>query len=382
MAFSVPSLSEVSRTVENGFSSAFYGKSGTLRVGVLKVLSKVVAGAAYLPILFCQYIWRNSFVDSADAENLVRFGAWYNVPHKVASYSRGVVTVYGTGTLPAGIVLEDDSGHEYETITAVTMTTAGVDVNVAALNPGSEYNLDEDSNINSQDEIDGFTSAIVADGGIYGGVSVEVVVDGSTEYWGETVEEYRSRIKYRRQHPPMGGCDADYVQWAKKFSQVTDCWVFGNYPTTNSVAIYVSDFNSDNPQLNDTELEEIVDYITDEQRKPITANVLVASPSAVTVGVTVTIPVVNESSKTKVTDTLKEYLRAFGPGDTITIDGCNAAITAADIVDSSKVTNLKVDGATISSGSYTLPKTGSSSDISGRVVNINKLSSSITFNVG
>ena len=45
MALKIPTLSEVNRTVENGFSQAFYGTSGVLRAMVLKVFSKVVAGA-------------------------------------------------------------------------------------------------------------------------------------------------------------------------------------------------------------------------------------------------------------------------------------------------------------------------------------------------
>ena len=52
MAFKIPTLSEVNRTVENGFSEAFYGTSGVLRAMVLKVFSKVVAGAIYL-VSFC-----------------------------------------------------------------------------------------------------------------------------------------------------------------------------------------------------------------------------------------------------------------------------------------------------------------------------------------
>ena len=66
MALKIPTLSEVNRTVENGFSQAFYGTSGVLRAMVLKVFSKVVAGAIYLVILLVSALWKNSFISTAN----------------------------------------------------------------------------------------------------------------------------------------------------------------------------------------------------------------------------------------------------------------------------------------------------------------------------
>lgn len=149
MAFQVPSLADVSRTIENGFSSAFYGSSGTLRFGVLKVLSKVVAGGCYLPILFCQYIFRNSFIDTCDVENLVRFGGWYNLPHKVASPARGLVDVtFSTAaTIPSGAILIDpNTNDEYEIQDSVSSNSSSIvvmSVKVVALNVGKQGNRNE-----------------------------------------------------------------------------------------------------------------------------------------------------------------------------------------------------------------------------------------------
>jgi uncharacterized phage protein gp47/JayE len=85
MSFKIPTLSEVNRNVENGFSKAFYGSSGILRVMVLKVISKVVAGSMYLVVLLLSYIWKNSFVASAEVDGLVRIGSKRNFPPKPAT---------------------------------------------------------------------------------------------------------------------------------------------------------------------------------------------------------------------------------------------------------------------------------------------------------
>ena len=100
MALKIPTLSEVNRTVENGFSQAFYGTSGVLRAMVLKVFSKVVAGAIYLVILLVSALWKNSFISTANVDGLVRKGDVYGMPPKPASRARGVVVLVALVDLP------------------------------------------------------------------------------------------------------------------------------------------------------------------------------------------------------------------------------------------------------------------------------------------
>ena len=123
MPFKVPSLAEVNRTVENNFSQAFYGSSGVLRAMVLKVVSKVVAGAVYMVVLFLSFIWKNSFVATADVDGLVRNGVLRNMTPKPASPARGMIEISGPeGTsIAAGTVVVDKVfGNEYEILNSVT----------------------------------------------------------------------------------------------------------------------------------------------------------------------------------------------------------------------------------------------------------------------
>lgn len=378
MAFQVPSLSDVSRTIENGFSSAFYGKSGSLRVGVQKVLAKVIAGGCYLPILFCQYIFRNSFIDTCDVENLVRFGGWYNLPHKVASPARGKVKITSTQviTIPEGSVLVDeDTDDEFETLEAFVANSSAEHteyIKVIAVNVGAEGNRSEwDKKSLKLRDIEA-QNVTIETNSIGGGSSVDVSVNGIVEHWGESVEDYRSRLKFRRQHQPMGGSIADYKQWAEKFSQVTDAFVFGNFPLTNSVSIFCADYNS-NISLNDDELEEVENYICDESRKPITADVNVRSVTPLTLALTIKIPSLTGGKTQEVIDTLTKFFKGFGMGDTITKALVEKALVENGVCNSCEVTKIKVDGNDVTSTGYTFKLSAEDGVVVGEVVNTKRI---------
>ena len=387
MAFQVPSLSDVSRTIENGFSTAFYGKSGVLRVGVLKVLSKVVAGGCYLPILFCQYIFRNSFIDSCDVENLVRFGGWYNLPHKVASYARAKLVFQSMegATIPANTYVEDENGRRWYTLTDVKGDGTNYGIFYAdaiAENVGSEYNVEQTDNEEdwirlkfSDVEIPNVLGVILYKS--YGGSSFDVPINGITEKWGESVEDYRARLKYRRQHPPVGGSDADYTIEAMKYSFVTDCHVIANYPDTNCVRLALANFNASSGMLTEEEVEEVASRIKSASWKPITADVSVVSAFPLRLSFNVKLDTNSESYRKAVLDILKTYLRKFKPGDTIKKSDVESEINRNGI--GCYVSQMKVYAFSSSQYSvvdeYTLDLTESYSAI----VNINMIERLVVF---
>lgn len=383
MSFKVPSLADVSRTIENGFSSAFYGTSGTLRVGVLKVLSRVVAGGCYLPILFCQYIFRNSFIDTCDVENLVRFGGWYNIPHKVASPARGLVYIAFSkaATIPAGTILVDqNTNDEYQILESVTndsnssVTKYG---KVVAVDVGQQGNRSsyETTTLSFRDgEIDGVSDIHTQT--LKGGASFDVSVNGIVEQWGEDVESYRARLKFRRQHPPMGGADSDYKMWAERFTQVTDAFVFANFPNTNSVSIFLADYNS-NISLNETGLKEVREYLNSSNRKPITADVRVASVDPVNVSLTIKMPNIGGNTKKNVVDTLRKEFKGFGLGDTITTSLVNKILIDNGVAPSCETTEIKVNGSDRTTG-YKFKLNIVDEEIHGEVVNIDRIEEYLT----
>lgn len=393
MPFKVPSLAEVNRTVENNFSQAFYGSSGVLRAMVLKVVSKVIAGAVYMAVLFLSYIWKNSFVATADVDGLVREGSKRNMPPKPASPARGMIEISGPeGTsIAAGTVVVDEVfGNEYEILNSVTINEVNdqtglgtVTVQAYSIGFGSKYDLPENTVLTFRDiDIEDVTIK-VAEGGLYGGVSVDVVVDGVEKQWGETVEDYRNRLKKRVQNQTAGGNDVDYWEWAMSFSEVSDCFVVPNYVATNIVLIFCADFRSPVIKLNQVILDKISDYICSNDRRPAAAYPFVSNVEPIRVSFVVAIPQLNDFYKNSIVEAVKSYFRTIGPNQSFSAESIRQAILANGGVSEAIVSGFQVKGTSVA-GAYTLQidYTGSTIEdivFTGEVVDTNNLYSDIEF---
>lgn len=388
MPFKVPTLTEVNRVVENGFSQAFYGTSGILRAMVLKVISKVIAGTVYMIALLASYIWKNEFVSTAEVDGLVRKGETYGMPPKPASRARGKIIVTGTAgtSVPAGTVLVDDvNGYEYELLASATIPagSTSVSVQVYSLGFGSQYNMNAGATLSFRDAATGTFTFAVDSEGLYGGSCVDVTVDGVVRQWGESIEDYRSRLKIRAKNQPMGGDVADYWLWAMSFSEVSNCFVVPNWPLTNCVSIYVADFRTSSIALNSTIVSEISDYITSNDRRPATSQPLVATVQPRSCKFNVAIPVVNDFYKESVLTALKNYFKTLGPGQSFSIDTIRQAVVDYGGVDNCRITMLYFDERYILDGTVTLYKSyvqdGTDITIYGEVVDIFALESLVTF---
>lgn len=393
MPFKVPSLAEVNRTVENNFSQAFYGSSGVLRAMVLKVVSKVVAGAVYMAVLFLSFIWKNSFVATADVDGLVRIGALRNMTPKPASPARGMIEISGPeGTsIAAGTVVVDEVfGNEYEILNSVTINEVNdqtglgtVAVQAYSVGFGSKYDLPENTVLTFRDiDIEDVTIK-VAEGGLYGGVSVDVVVDGVEKQWGETVEDYRNRLKKRVQNQTAGGNDVDYWEWAMSFSEVSDCFVVPNYLVTNFVLIFCADFRSPVIKLNQVILDKISDYICSNDRRPAAAYPFVSNVEPIRVSFVVAIPRLNDFYKNSIVEAVKSYFRTVGPNQSFSAESIRQAILANGGVSEAVVSGFQVKETSVA-GAYTLQidHTGSTIEdivFTGEVVDTNNLYSDIEF---
>ena len=346
MAFSTPSLNDFVRVAENGLSSAFFSEGSVLRKGVLKVLARVFAGVAYLVVLLLQKMWKNAFVMTCDVETLVDFGRDYDLPNKPESYAKGLVVVKSDGsavTIPQGTVFTTDSGIEFECVadTSLSGGIAGTPISVIALASGDDSNCSTGMLLSFRDgtpeHVD--ESVAVDSEGLSGGTKIEVVVNGNTEYWGESVEEYRARLLNYRRNQPSGGCNADYKGWAERFASVSKCIVEANYPETNSVTCVLAHFseNSDSIAVNSTNVAEVAAYINDEIRRPVTADVRVVSCTEKSVDFTMAISPDNADNRASVRSALKKALRSYVPGDVVSKTDLTVNLKASSSVQSVSV---------------------------------------------
>ena len=335
MPFKVPTLTEVNRVVENGFSQAFYGTSGILRAMVLKVISKVIAGTVYMIALLASYIWKNEFVSTAEVDGLIRKGEVYGMPPKPASRAR-----------------DDVNGYEYELLASATIPagSTSVSVQVYSLGFGSQYNMNAGATLSFRDAAIGeFTFAVDSEG-LYGGSCVDVTVDGVVRQWGESIEDYRSRLKIRAKNQPMGGDIADYWLWAMSFSEVSNCFVVPNWPLTNCVSVFVANFNTPSIALNSTIVDEIQNYISSNDRRPATSEPVVATVAPKPCKFNVAIPVVNDFYKASILTACKNLLKTLGPGQSFSIDMIRQAIVDNGGVNECRVTMLFFDNVYQSDG--------------------------------
>lgn len=353
------SLQEFIRIVENALSVQFYGQSSLLRKSVLKVLASVVGAMLYMMSLIAKRIYKNRFVSTCDVSALEGFGVEYGVPHKVPLAAAGDVTVelndgVSSVTIPQDTVLVDQAAKLAYSVKATTVIDSdNTKVPVIALEVGYDYNLDAGTVLEFRDDpvagVKSLTSVNVS-----GGVAEGVEIDGDVFVWGESAEEYRARLLNRVQNPPHGGSANDYWQMATRFSFVDEAYVIPNIPQSNSVCIALANYKSSDIYLTPAQVEEVSNYITDDVRRPITADVRVFSVTPVNVTVTAYVAPYNDSVRSSVANCIKAYFRQVKPGSTVSFGDLEDVVRSNSTAKTFTVQSAKKGNTFVDSLSFTL----------------------------
>lgn len=221
MPWTTPTLEQVRQLNRNNVTAQL--RSGPMIPNsVLRVLADMNAGAAYLTLLYLDWLADQLMPDSAEDVWLDRFGQIWLVNadgsrgRKLATFASGSVTVTGIATtpLPQGsqFVIQSLSGPILlQTTQAITVGAGPTPVNVVALTAGSAGNLAAGTVI----------ALSIAVGGVDGSATVVALAGGADR---ETDDELRARVLERIRQPPMGGDAEDYVHWALQVPGVTRAW--------------------------------------------------------------------------------------------------------------------------------------------------------------
>ena len=357
------SLKDLVRIVENALAVQFYGLPGgqtnVLRKTVLKVLAAVLGGALYMLSLVEKRIWKNRFCSTCDVAMLDGFGVEYGVPHKPPMAATGfahVVLADGVNsvTFPKGTALTDSSSSlEYEVTSATVVSGGSGNVPIKALALGKESNLENGVPLQFRDaDIAGIEEMYSYR--VDGGVLFNVEVDGDVQDWGETAEDYRARLLNRIQNPVNGGSKNDYYRWATKFPFVTDAFVIQNQPNVNSVSVAVANYNSDNVSCTSDQVAEVSRYMTDDVRRPITADVRVFSVTPVNITISATVLPFNETVKTSVDAAVKKYLRAVPPGSVVTFEDLELVVRSNSTAESFHIMSARKGTTAVSNLTFEL----------------------------
>jgi uncharacterized phage protein gp47/JayE len=278
MAFTIPTLSELSQSVRQSFRANLPGTDGALWPNNIYVSAKVMAQAVFGNYLWLDYIKRQAFVSTADAPFLDYHGKQYGLVRLPSGYAIGKIDILGDpGTvISVGSVFSRADGLEYKALEAVQLSGNGTTtVQVRALEPGKNYNALPGVSLESSNAIMGISSVSVHDDGI--GL-------GSDD---EETEPYRSRILFHLQNPPHGGAEHDYVEWCRKINGVTAVFVDPLWSGAGTVGVYFlmrDHYENGLPLVADVAgVQAYIDVV-----RPITAIVSVMAPEGFFVAVEIT----------------------------------------------------------------------------------------------
>lgn len=202
---------------------------GFLKRAAETIFGHVIAGVAHGVYGAIEYEGDQLFPTRSELDGLKRWGVPLELPQLGgARASGGRVRLTGT---PGKKV---DEGTHYLTpsgaviVTRATVTIAGggtVDVDVQALLPGTDGNLEAGETIAAETSIDGVDDE----------AELLVPLTGGTPI--EDTENYRGRILGELRKPKRRGGRGDYRAWALELEGVTRAWEWAHRAGVGTVAV-------------------------------------------------------------------------------------------------------------------------------------------------
>lgn len=320
MPFARPTLTQIVSRVEADIETRIPGADARLRRSNLNVLARVHSAGAHGLYGFLDFTARQVIYDTAEAEVLERWASIWSISRIAATYAEGSVTLTGTNgaVIPAGTLLQRPDAAEFTTTADATIAGGTATAAVIASVAGVAGNSDAGAQLSLVTPIVGVNSTgVAAAGGISGGVDTE----------GD--DNLRERLLRRVQTPPHGGSASDYVTWALEVAGVTRAWVSPNHVGAGTVGVYFVMDNKEGTPIPDAgEVDAVQAYI--EERRPVTAEGFVMSPTPVALNFTIALTPNTEAAKAAVEAELRDLLlREAEPGATILISHIREAISLA-----------------------------------------------------
>lgn len=271
-----------------------------------------------------EYYGRQISDDDKDDDVLIAEAATYGVFRIPASFAAGHISITGTigATITAGTQYKSSDGQYYDVVADHTLAAASASIAVIAAAAGAAGNQDEGAALQLLSAVPGISNnATVASGGITAGADVEPMT------------RLRARLRERKHNPPQGGCDFDYVRWAKAaHSDVTRAWVYAHEDGIGSVTVrFVTEDLSD-PIPTSTHVTAVANYINQLDVRPAGMRALtIEAPTPapldlVFVSLTPLTDEVKASIESEIQDLLRRRAR---PGVTLLLRQLEQAIRAA-----------------------------------------------------
>ncbi len=319
MPFERPSLSDLIAQAQADTEARLPGSDARTRRSNLNVLARVLAGTTHGLYGYLDFLARQVFPDTADAEHLDRWAAIWGVTRKPPAFAFGTLDFVGQAgaVIPAGSVLA--AGEiEYETDADVTFVGAIASGAVTALTPGLASNLGAGLTVVFVSPVSGVAaSATVAAGGLAGGADAE------------SDAALRARLLDRIRQPPQGGAAHDYAAWAVEVPDITRAWVYPEELGPGTVTIRVVSDDAPGGLIPAApKIAEAQAWI--DARRPVTAVPTVVAPVAVPLDLSIQLSpstaAVQDAVEAEIADLIR---REAVPGGSILLSRLREAISLA-----------------------------------------------------
>jgi len=299
------------------------------------ILAVVFTGAIHLCYGVLEWLARQLFLDTAEQDYVGRKLNLHDVRRKQDQFANALVTfaksTSGNETIVKGTIVQDEAtGIQYETIAGIEVPGLGsADVGIIAVEAGKDSNTSNSDAfyLTLQKPIVGITiEAPSIGGGLYG-------VTGGEDGW--TDNQYKEAGRQKIQHPPAGGRDADYIQWAKEApgGGAYYVWVTGADETSNKVTVTVADVDYGTSAIN---VPVIQDYINSKRPNGVNVTVVAAVPVKFTYVINIapyTFASAQEFQQSVFTELNDMYKASVEPGGEVLISKTRTAIADTKIND-------------------------------------------------
>lgn len=338
MPFARPTLTDLKAQVAADVEANLSGVSALLRYAVLRVVTVVQAGLAYLHYGYLDWISKQAVPWTATDEYLVGWGALKNVFQKSATPASGTATFTGTpGTpIPAGTTLVRGDNRTYiVNVTVDVDDTNSATVSATDTTPGAAGNCDVGTPLNLGTSIPGIQSSGVVATLFVGGADVEMT------------DAFSARVIAAFQASPQGGDQNDYILWTTAIPGVSRAWCLPNGFGAGTVIVYFMMDQAEAPHAGfpqgtngvSTSETRTATRATGDQLtvanalyllQPVTALVYACAPIANPVNFTISgLSTASSATQAAVIAAIADvFLRKGAPGGTVDISDVNSGIDA------------------------------------------------------
>lgn len=319
MPFERPTLPDLVDQGATEFESRLPGVLARVRRSVVGVLNRVVAGGLAALYKYVEYLVRQMWPDTAEAEWLDWHGNRWGVPRTPAAPATGTVRLTGNdgAAIAQGTVVQRSDGMQYETTQAAVIAAGEALVPVQALTAGQTSSTSINTALTLTSPVAGVNAQATASTEVSGGADVE------------DDEAYRARILARIRKPPHGGRKEDYIDWAKEVPGVTRVWVYPGEQGAGSVVVrFMRDDDAGNGIPDAGEVAAVQANI--DPQRPVTAEVYVVAPAAAALNFTIQLTPNTAAVQAAVQAELQELIRREAePGGTLLLSHIREAISIA-----------------------------------------------------